>query len=438
MATIKPKAVNIYQGMPGLTFDTALPKATTKTTTKVAPKTTVSVKTTTPVKTGAVVSAPVKQTVKAPDDASNMYNTATGELNKNYSGYVAPAGSVGAIAKSTGYSYNPSPEDLASSKQYDKIGDYYQQQFDQETDPNKIYQQTLAQYQAQIDSINNIFNDQLNNSRIVNAPTYKAREDQNRIGQVMGGLVQSPMGQAQTNEIQTANAQEQASAEAIINDKKAVALANVFGQVRQSAEAELTAKREAKAKGADSLLQHLNAAPARKAKQISTVAKSLIAQGIDINSLAPDELNELLKTLGTDKDTFIAGYDAAMVEEETRQQEQVKADLENKKTEAEIDNLVNKYEFEAAQKALDRALEEKRISVSWYNATTSRMSENRQAASAKSDETKTYDSKNIPSSIKGEVISDIQNVKKLKLADLIAAYPEVDSKYLTDLYNDNQ
>ena len=46
-----------------------------------------------------------------------------------------------------------------------------------------------------------------------------------------------------------------------------------------------------------------------------------------------------------------------------------------------------------------------------------------------------YTNKNIPSSIKSEIVSDIQNVKKLKLAYLVANYPEVDSDYLSDLFD---
>ncbi len=347
---------------------------------------------------------------------------------------VPPPAAPGSAA----YIYQQSDADKASDDQYNSIGSYYKDQFNTEVDPNKVYKSTLQRYQSQIDSINNMFNDQLNQSRVTNAPGYKAREDQSRIGQVMGGLVSSPMGQAQTNQVQDANAQEQAAAEAIINDKRSAAIAGVYGQVQKSSEDELAAKRLAKSKGADELLKHLNEAPTRKAKQISTVAKSLLSQGIDIKSLSPEELDKLAKDLGTDKDTLITSYDSAS-------SEQKKNELEERKVEAEVSNLEGKYEFEAAQKALDRALEEKRISVSWYNATTSRMGETRQAAAdAKAEDSKNYDGITIPTTVKSELIFDLKEnmaakkKEKKSLQEFFAIYPEVNTKYLTELFEANQ
>ena len=46
-----------------------------------------------------------------------------------------------------------------------------------------------------------------------------------------------------------------------------------------------------------------------------------------------------------------------------------------------------------------------------------------------------YNSKNIPTNIRNEVVDDLTNVKNLTLNELMAAYPEVDTTYLTDLFN---
>ena len=341
------------------------------------------------------------------------------------------------VPGSAAFLYQQSEQDLAANKMYDDIYKYQQDQFTQEVDPNKIYQSTLQRYQSQIDSINNMFNDQLNNSRIVNAPTYKARADQNRIQQVQGGLVSSPMGGAQTDNINTANAQEQAAAEAVINDKREQALARVFGQARESSEAELTQKREAKSKGADELLKYLNAAPERKKSKVSSLVKSLIAQGVDPKDLSTEELNKLAKDLGVAPGDIQGAYSESVAEQE-------KAALEQRKVEAEVSNLENKYEFEAAQKALDRALEEKRISVSWYNATTSRMSENRQSVESEEKKNlKNYDGVTIPGDVKSELIFDLQQNSSAKkkerktLQEFFATYPEVNTKYLTELFEAN-
>lgn len=268
----------------------------------------------------------------------------------------APVGSVGALpGASNMYTPSVNPDQAEIDRLNGIVGDT-----SQETDPNTIYQNTLSQYQSQIDAINNMFNDALNNSRITNAPTYKARLDQNRIGQVMGGLVQSPMGQAQTNNIDTANRAEQTAAEAEINARRANALNTINGEIRKQSTDLLAANKLAKSKGADAMLEFYNVTkPAMKAKQISSAIKALLDQGI--TDLTDEEIKSYTDGLGISKDEFISAISdessnraaaAAKGEEQSLKNEKLKADTA--KTLAETGQVGKMTPYQAASLAIER------------------------------------------------------------------------------------
>ncbi len=247
----------------------------------------------------------------------NLYmDLATGKTYANEAAYRAtlgggttppPPGSTGNLMYNSGI--NPNDQNAL-----DIINNRNRTLATEEIDPNAIYQRTLSQYQSQIDAINNIYNDQLNNSRIKNAPTYKARADQNRIGQVQGGLVSSPMGGAQTDQVNNVNAQEQAAAEAIINDRRAQELAAVHGQIRQSQEAALKAKYEAQRQGSDAVLAEINQRPAKKQANLSNAVKALLAGGHDPSKMSAEELNSFTTGLGVTKQELQAEYNSQQAE----------------------------------------------------------------------------------------------------------------------------
>lgn len=265
-------------------------------------------------------------------------------------------GSAGALPGSNMYTATTDPYEAERARLMGIVGDT-----SQETDPNTIYQNKLREYQSQIDAINNIYNDQLTNSRIVNAPTYKARLDQNRIGQVMGGLVASPMGAAQTTSIESANNQEQAAAEALIQEKRAQELASIHGQIRSDSSAILAANKLAKTKGAEAMLEFYNVTkPAMKAKQVSTAVRSLISKGIDISTLTPEELNSYTSALGVTKDELMSAYagekssfDSAQLDTKKAEADIAKTTAETNKTNVDAANWGKMTDYQKAQIAID-------------------------------------------------------------------------------------
>lgn len=274
-------------------------------------------------------------------------------------------GSVASLTVDTGFT-------PAEQAEIDRINAENKTASTEVIDPNTIYQNTLKNYQAQIDALNTIYNDQLNQSRITNAPTYKARLDQNRIQQVQGGLVSSPLGTAQTTNIEQANADEQAQNEAIINERRASALASVYGLARQSSEKELERKLQAKKEGTAAYLANLNEAPARRKANLTATIKKALDTGVDISTLSDSEKERLAKELGVSKDSLQAEY---IAQNKAKKVAEDKAKLDREKEQAAIDKTkaeIEKLKGEEKQKALDRALEQKKIDVSWYNAQTNR------------------------------------------------------------------
>jgi len=297
-------------------------------------------------------------------------------------------------------------------------------------DPKSIYKKTLASYQSQIDAINNIYNDQLNQSRITNAPTYQARLDQNRLEQLQGGFGTSAMGAAQTNAVSTANNKEQAAAEAIINDRRAVAIANIYGQARKSSEEELSRKYEAQKAGASAVLKELNERPERRKAALSATVKKALALGYDLTTMSPKELDSLAKELKVNPDDIMAEYESqfseAQAASEAAELKKKKAEADLAKTLAETGQIGKMTPYQAAQLGISQA--------------HLKIAQDR-AKQEQETSTSNYDESSIPQDIKISLAEDLSanaeadGDQKKTLVDFFAAYPEVKTEYLMKLYS---
>ena len=217
-------------------------------------------------------------------------------------------GSAGSIASSTGFNYAPNPTDTANQA---RIDSYYTEQDrigSEVIDPTKVYNDNLANYQTQIDAYNNIYNDMLVQSRTQNQTTYDRRLGAGASLAVNQGLTGSNVGNSQISQIETANKDEQASAEAVINDKRRVEIARIMGDVRAQTDKSLEEKRLAKSKGADSYVEYLKGGVERRKTKVSSAIKALIAQGIDIEKMSTEELNSLTSGTNTSKDELVSEY----------------------------------------------------------------------------------------------------------------------------------
>lgn len=320
-----------------------------------------------------------------------------------------------------------------------------QEKYDRPQDAESIYQDKLAKQQSEIDAQNNIYNDMLNRSRIQNAPTYARRLGSTASLAVNQGLTGSNVGEGIQRDVEQSNMQEQAMQEALIEEKRAQAIAGIKGEIRKSAEATMAANIEANRQGVDARIKRLTVdGPAEKKASARRAVKGLLAAGIDVSKMTDEEKRSYLDGIGISSSDWnaITGEEVAV---QTKAKEDAeKAKLENEKTRAETNNLINKNDFEAAQKALDRALEQKKIDVQWYNAESSRISATKESGTGSE---KNYDAKTIPSDVKKELFSDIESnanmggtfsgTKKKTLNEFITAYPEINTDYLTALYEAN-
>lgn len=302
-------------------------------------------------------------------------------------------------------------------------------------DPNQEYQNQLKNYQAQIDSINAMYADRLNQARIQGQGRIQSRQfAQGRSGQIGSGV-----GEAGINAVQDANTQVENS----IRAEQAAAIQDVYAKVRSGAESSLAAKTLAKQQGADKLLEYLNNVPGERKKASASAVAELLARGVDIKNMTLEEIKSYTSGLGISEEQLKSEF---ATQSSIAAAEKKEKDLNQRKLTAEVKNLENKQDWEAAQKALDREMEQKKINIQWYNAESSRISALKKGEDIASG--KNYDAKTIPADIKKELFSDIESnakmggmfsgTEKKTLNEFITAYPEINTDYLTALYEANK
>lgn len=216
-------------------------------------------------------------------------------------GAAAPTGASGSATPAQaykGFNYAPNATDtaiIAAGKQAAAAASAT-------PDENKIYNQKLQMYQAQIDATNKIYADQLGKQQVV---------DQNNLGtgravQARSGVLGSDFGVAQTSKIQTGNdASDQA-----IRDANAAAVASILGLARSDAAAEYTAKATAQQKGLTDYLTYLGNQETRNSANLTKVASAILDQGLDINDIDPAKLAEIAKSYGVSTGDITAAYAA--------------------------------------------------------------------------------------------------------------------------------
>ena len=309
-----------------------------------------------------------------------------------------------------------------------------------EPDPDAIYQSQLKRVQSEIDAANSLYNDMLVQSRARLAPIQQARTQQGFISNVRGGTIGSGFDTGVNESINAANAAETKAEEDVINEKRAQALAAIRGQARTSAENELTYQREQKSKNADAIIAEINSRPQRKSAALSPVILDMIKKGVDPSKMKPEDLADLAKSFGklnVTPEDISAEYSKQLTAQTTAKTAAEKDQADLAKTKAETDKL--NAEIKAG----------KWITIGdgskIYNPETGQTVENPKTFAPNSEKTAvTYDSKTIPVSVKSELLQDLSanaSAKKKErktLNQFLAAYPEVDTKYLTDLYEANQ
>ena len=200
-------------------------------------------------------------------------------------------------------------------------------------DLNKIRQDTLARYQAEIDAINASYAQKKAAERI---------QGQGRLGsagaiQARRGLLGSDFGAAQTDTINQYNA-ELIDA---IEQERLAKVSSIMSEANRFAQEEYDKKLEAKRLGAENYLKFIGESATRRQNNTAKMAAYLYQQG-NYDTLTPAELKQIADNLGVSVDTLKAVYadyaGQAQAAQAKAQAEAEKEALGMEKTRAEIAN----------------------------------------------------------------------------------------------------
>ena len=228
------------------------------------------------------------------------------------------------------------PEEQAYRQQY---GQNLLTESQTTPDLNKIRQDTLARYQAEIDAINASYAQKKAQERI---------QGQGRLGsagaiQARRGLLGSDFGAAQTDTINQYNA-ELIDA---IEQERLAKVSSIMSEANRFAQEEYDKKLEAKRLGAENYLKFIGESATRRQNNTAKMAAYLYQQG-NYDILTPAELKQIADNLGVSVDTLKAVYadyaGQAQAAQAKAQAEAEKEALGMEKTRAEISNLKGQSE----------------------------------------------------------------------------------------------
>jgi hypothetical protein len=269
------------------------------------------------------------------------------------------------------------PEEQAYRQQY---GQNLLTESQTTPDLNKIRQDTLARYQAEIDAINSSY------------ATKKAAEriqGQGRLGsagaiQARRGLLGSDFGAAQTDTINQYNA-ELIDA---IEQERLAKVSSIMSEANRFAQEEYDKKLEAKRLGAENYLKFIGESATRRQNNTAKMAAYLYQQG-NYDTLTPAELKQIADNLGVSVDTLKAVYAdyagqaqaaqakaqaaqakaQAEAEKEALGMEKTRAEISNLKGQSEKDMIAKGYTYVATPAQRD-ALKKQGYSITTLNGRT--------------------------------------------------------------------
>ena len=202
---------------------------------------------------------------------------------------------------------------------------------------NQTYQDTLAKYQAQIDATNQMYADTLARAK----ETGRGRLGSTTAVSARRGLLGSDFGNAQYNTQENANEDVYRS----IENERLAKINAILSQAKSDATAEYKTKRDELLKGAESRLNWYASADQRKQDNTSKAAKAIISQGMDINSVDANSLNQLAKYYGVSSEDIKAAYPTELKAYQTAQKEANKGfDLSAGQQRYEYNTKTGKYE----------------------------------------------------------------------------------------------
>ena len=162
-------------------------------------------------------------------------------------------------------------------------------------DQNKIYNDTLSRYQAQIDAIKGIYANQLATARQQGV----GRLGSGRAAAAASGNLGTTFGNAQADNIVTQNN----GIEKAIQDEEAAKIGEILGKVNSDAVADFNAKKTALMTSAKAYSDYLAAQPAKVQQSLSDLGTLAVQKGItSADQIKPEDLSTIATKYGVSTD----------------------------------------------------------------------------------------------------------------------------------------
>lgn len=175
-------------------------------------------------------------------------------------------------------------------------------------DEASIRDRVMQGFQSQIDSLNQAYAEQKRAALEAFKPTEQNRLGSNIAQQARGGLLGSDFGSAQTDRVNTRNAQDEQDIAAKIDAERVAALKDIYNKADALAADEINKKQDAYRQGPAALVTFLQGQETRKNQNVSDTINNIINSGATPND---DMYKYLADTLGVSTDTLKSKYGVA-------------------------------------------------------------------------------------------------------------------------------
>lgn len=221
--------------------------------------------------------------------SSSYSGSSTGGGTPTGTGSLATPNGAATIG-STDFNYNKTPQQIAEEEALKRIQDYADEQSKQNVNQENIYQDTLRQFQGEVDATNQIIAERLRQAQL---------QGQNRIGQQRAedfnaGAVGSSFGNAAKDRVLTNNA----AVESGIMGEKLKMISDIESRARELGNKYYEQKKAAKEAGLTDYLTAIKGAGAQKEAIASDIATSIYNSKLTTDEITPSKLDEIAKNAG--------------------------------------------------------------------------------------------------------------------------------------------
>jgi len=196
----------------------------------------------------------------------------------------------GSMIGSTDFNYNRTPQQIAEEEARNNLANFNRQEGAQDVNQNRIFRDTMRQFQGEIDATNSVYAEQLRQAGIMG----QSRLGSTRAENFNSGAVDSSFGNAAQERV----ASDNASVESGIMAQKLMAIAQIEGQARQLGNQFFQDRRSAKEAGLTNYLESIRGAGVAKEAISEDIAMSIFNSGVTDDEIEPAKLTRIAKDAG--------------------------------------------------------------------------------------------------------------------------------------------